>query len=260
MEFVIVLPIYLILIGFVFMLGEMSLHGVHLAASADRTIAVTHGGDGFWDSGWDLNTAENEIANAISPSSNHVNQVLYYREEGVYAKVSNFRREVAGKVAETEFKGSWSWLVASTLRDEYALTPWTRGMVKTWANMERMVKMTEPPESLGSDTVLSKLFSGVGVGRVSMASKDLGNVNAYAYYTLMRNNKGRSSYRSWGHGAIVDAIAGGATWNRLVAGEKFGSEIGTDGMSGVNSGADAKSVRGEREDYQRHGKFVTWSE
>lgn len=260
MEFVIVLPIYLILLGFVFMVGEMSLHGVHLASSGDRTIAVTQGGDGYWDSGWNLNAAESEIANAISPFSNHVNQVLNYREEGVYAKVSNFRRQVAGRVADPNFNGPWSWLVASTLRDEYALTPWTRGMVKTWANMERMVKMTEPPESLGPDTVLSKLFSGVGLGRISMTSKELGNVNSYAYYTLMRNNKGRKSYRSWGHGVIVDGVASNATWNCCVAGEKFGDEIVTDGMSGVNSGADAKFVYGERTGYQRHGKFVTWSE
>lgn len=259
MEFVIVLPIYLILIGFVFMLGEMSLHGVHLAASADRTIAVTQGGDGFWKKDiWNLDIAESEIANAISPSSNHVNQALYYREEGVYAKVSNFRREVAGKVEDPGFEGSWSWLVASTLRDEYTLTPWTRGMVKTWANMERMVKMTEPPESLGSDTVLSRLFSGVGVGRVSMTSKELGNVNAYAYYTLMRNNKGRSSYRRWGNGALVDAAGTSASWYNGVANESWGSGIDPQGMSVVDSGAPGV-VKGSRPFYQRYGQFVDWS-
>lgn len=260
MEFVIVLPIYLILLGFVFMLGEMSLHGVHLAASGDRTVAVTQGGEGLWESTWNLGAAESEIAKAISPSSNHENRSLAYSEEGVSANVSRFKRDVAGTVAESDFNGSWSWLVASTLRDEYALTPWTRGMVRTWANMENLVKMTEPPESPGSDTVLSKLFSGVGLGRISMVSKDLGSVNAYAYYTLMRNNKGRSSYRSWGHGAIVNAVASDAIWKRCVAGEKFGDEIVTDGMSGVNSGADAESRRDELQAYQRHEIFVTWSE
>ena len=256
MEFVIVLPIYLILLGFVFMIGEMSLHGVHLAASGDRTIAVTQGGEGFWESGWNLGVAESEIARAISPSSNHVNQALNYREEGVSAKVSRFKSEVAGKVVD---RGSWSWLVASTLRDEYTLTPWTRGMVKTWANMERMVKMTESLESLGSDTVLSRLFSGVGVGRISMTSKDLGSVNAYAYYTLMRNNKGRSSYRSWGHGAIVDAVASKASWNECVANEGWGSGIDPDGMSGVNSGMPGV-VKGPRDFYERHEKFKDWSD
>lgn len=257
MEFVIVLPIYLILLGFVFMLGEMSLHGVHLAASGDRTIAVVRGGYGFWDSGWNLNAAESEIAKAISPSSNHVNRALYYREEGVSAKVSRFKSEVAGKVVD---RGSWSWLVASTLRDEYALTPWTRGMVKTWANMERMVKMTEPPESLGSDTVLSKLFSGVGLGRISMTSKDLGTVNSYAYYTLMRNNEGRKSYRSWGDGWIVDDVASGASWNEHVANEGWGSEIEPDGMTGVDSGAPRGGNEYPRPFYERHEKFKDWSD
>lgn len=260
MEFVIVLPIYLILLGFVFMIGEMSLHGVHLAASGDRTIAVAQGGEGFWDSGWELNAAESEIAKAISPSSNHVNQALYYREEGASAKVSRFKREVAGKVAKLDFKGSWSWLVASTLRDEYALTPWTRGMVKTWANMERMVKMTEPPESLGSDTVLSKLFGGVGLGRISMTSKDLGTVNSYAYYTLMRNNKGRESYRSWGYGQLVDDVASEASWNEYVANEGWGSKIEPDGMTGVDSGAPGVVKKDVRPSYKRHGTFVEWSE
>ena len=259
MEFVIVLPIYLILLGFVFMIGEMSLHGVHLAASGDRTIAVTQGGEGFWESGWNLGVAESEIARAISPSSNHVNQALNYREEGVSANVSRFKREVAGKVENPGFAGSWSWLVASTLRDEYTLTPWTRGMVKTWANMERMVKMTEPLESLGSDTVLSKLFSGVGLGRISMTSKELGNVNSYAYYTLMRNNKGRKSYRSWGYGQLVDDVASEASWNKHVANEDWGSEIKPDGMTGVDSGAPGV-VKGPRDFYERHEKFKDWSD
>lgn len=259
MEFVIVLPIYLILLGFVFMVGEMSLHGVHLASSGDRTIAVTQGGDGYWDSGWNLNAAESEIARAISPSSNHVNQALNYREEGVSANVSRFKREVAGKVENPGFAGSWSWLVASTLRDEYTLTPWTRGMVKTWANMERMVKMTEPPESLGSDTVLSKLFSGVGLGRISMTSKDLGTVNSYAYYTLMRNNKGRKSYRSSGHGGLVDAAGKGGSWYSCVYDEEWGSEIKPDGMTGVDRGAPGV-VKGSCDFYERYQKFVDWSD
>jgi hypothetical protein len=259
MEFVIVLPIYLILLGFVFMIGEMSLHGVHLAASGDRTIAVAQGGEGFWESGWNLGVAESEIARAISPSSNHVNQALNYREEGVSANVSRFKREVAGKVEDPGFAGSWSWLVASTLRDEYTLTPWTRGMVKTWANMERMVKMTEPPESLGPDTVLSRLFSGVGVGRVSMTSKDLGNVNTYAYYTLMRNNEGRKSYRSSGHGGLVDAAGDDGSWYSRVYEEEWGSEIEPDGMTGVDSGLRGKK-NDARKSYERYQKFKDWSD
>lgn len=256
MEFVIVLPIYLILLGFVFMLGEMSLHGVHLAASGDRTIAVTQGGEGFWGGGWNLNAAESEIAKAISPSRNHENRSLTYNEEGVSANVSSFGRQVAGKVKDPGFAGSWSWLVASTLKDEYALTPWTRGMVKTWANLENLVKMTEPPESPGSDTVLSKLFSGVGLGRISMISKDLGNVNAYAYYTLMRHNEGRSSYRSWGHGRLVKS----ASWYQGVVKEDWwGDDNDPDGMSGVDKGAPGV-VKGSLRSYQRYKKFVDWSE
>ncbi len=47
MEFIIVLPLYMILLGMTFLYGELSLHGINLAASADRTVTVAYGINGW---------------------------------------------------------------------------------------------------------------------------------------------------------------------------------------------------------------------
>jgi hypothetical protein len=99
----------------------------------------------------------------------------------------------------------------------------------------------------------------VGLGRISMVSKDLGNVNSYAYYTLMRNNEGRKSYRRWGNGALVDAAGTSASWYKGVANEGWGSGIDPDGMSVVDSGMPGV-VNGSRNCYERHEKFKDWSD
>ena len=41
MEFIIVLPIYMLLLGFAFVIGDLSLDTIHLAGSGDRTRAFS---------------------------------------------------------------------------------------------------------------------------------------------------------------------------------------------------------------------------
>ena len=264
---IIVLPIYMILLGMSFFYGELSLHGVNLAASADRTAAVARGGEewGGWN-GYTASAAQIDFGKAISPSSELVEESLAYRVEGKNENPSIYRRHHAGQVADPSFRGSWSWLVAATVEDRYAMTPWTRGMVGTWAHLERLVDMTTPPDAISSDSVLGTLFGG-GLGRATMTGKDgvgaSGGVAVYSYYTLTRNSNGRidrRSYRQWDAGALVDAVADKATWNKHVYGEDWQLaekylSMGTD----ENKGKEPPSYPGDRPLYERYGQFKTWS-
>lgn len=268
MEFIIVLPIYMILMGMAFFYGELSLHGVNLAASADRTAAVVRGGEGWsgWN-GYSAASAETAFARAISPFREHFrDEALTYREEGTSARPSSYTRRHFGEVEDSSFKGAWTWLVAATVEDNYAMTPWTRGMVGTWAHLERLVKMENAPQGLGSDSVLNTLFGGSGnLGRVAMTGKDCVNVGArvYSYYTLTRNSKARSPdtpYRQWYPGNLVDDDVGGRpTWRECVYGEPWQLAKNYKTLQGENKGADP-GFGTYRRLYNRYGQYKTWSD
>jgi len=265
MEFIIVLPIYMILMGMAFFYGELSLHSVNLAASADRTTAVAYGGEGW--KGWGDYTAakaEEDFAKAISPFREHdKDDALSYREEGTSEKSSSYVGHKFGEVADPDFKGSWTWLVAATVEDDYAMTPWTRGMVGTWAHLENLVKMKDPPQGLGSDSVLSILFNG-SLGRVTMTGKDGVNLGArvYSYYTLTRNSNARAAdtpYRQWHSGGLVDAVADNATWNRYVYDEPWQLAEHYGDLKDENKGA-GPEPGAHRRLYGRYGQFKSWSD
>jgi len=166
-------------------------------------------------------------------------------------------------VADSTFNGAWTWLVAATVEDNYAMTPWTRGMVGTWAHLEKLVKMKNPPKGLGNDSVLSTLFGG-GLGSVTMIGKDGVNVGSktYSYYTLTRNSKARVSdtpYRQWYSGDLVDALADNATWNRCVYDEPWQLAENYSDLKNEDNGADPASGT-RRQLYDRYLQFKTWSD
>ncbi len=271
MEFIIVLPIYMILLGMAFFYGELSLHGVNLAASADRTIAGTLGGkdwNGFGNYG--VSNARGDVARAISPNRDFADTTLTYREEGSTESPSKLSNRLGGEVKDRGFEGSWTWLVAAKVEDDYAMTPWTRGMVGTWAHLERMVKMKNPPKAVSGDSVLGRLFNG-NLGRTSMTGKDLGgDVKIYSYYTLMRNAKGRiqdQSYRYWtSPGGIVTGTGKGSLWYDKVYDEPW--QLAENYLSmnatlpnddSVNQGHDPPGSPIDRPFYERYEQFKTWS-
>lgn len=271
MEFVIVLPIYMILLGMAFLFGELSLHGVNLAASADRTITGTLGGRDWAGFGnYRVSNAMRDVARAISPDREFNDANLAYIEEGTTASPSTYDDHLGGQVAERAFEGSWTWLVAAKVEDDYAMTSWTRGMVGTWAHLERMVKMKNPPKAVTGDSVLGRLFNG-GLGRTRMTGKDLaGNVNIYSYYTLMRNSKGRiqsRSYRYWtSPGGIVNGTGVGSLWYDKVYNEPWqlvdnylSMNATSPNDDSVDQGRDPPGSAIERPAYERYRQFKTWS-
>lgn len=265
MEFIIVLPLYMILLGMTFFYGELSLHGVNLAASADRTVTAVRGGEGWagWG-GYTAGHAMSKVGEAISPSRDVQEETLQYHEEGTSDKPSSYTKHHVGQVAKSSFRGSWSWLVAATVEDDYAMTPWTRGMVGTWAHLERLVEMTEAPDAVSSDSVLGTLFGG-GLGRAKMTGKDVvtSGVSGYSYYTLTRNSNGRvdkKSYRHWDAGALVDAVASDATWNKCVYAEDWQLAEDYASMTSEEKGNPPPDYPGDRSLYNRYGRYKTWTD
>ena len=267
MEFIIVLPIYLVFLGMAFCYGELSLHGVNLAASGDRTVAMAHGGadrDRFPS----VNESVNFIGQAISPFSDLDDQSVNYHDQGSNEKVSQFNSDDRiGRVADTQIAGAWSWLVAATLRDDRALTPWTRGLALAWKGFKNQLSPQEVRTSA------SDLFKVDSVGRVTMTSKDVVQAQTYAFYTLMRRPTGfeKNSYRQWGVGWIVDGAYDSTkqreswpTWKRWVEKEGFPTKVdgfdfaGTTGSNGLGTPSSGHSD--PRPDYVRDSDFVKWSE
>ena len=258
MEFIIVLPIYLVFLGMAFCYGELSLHGVNLAASGDRTVAMSHGGVGR-TSFPSVAESVTSIAQAISPFSNRVDQAVQYHAQGTTEKVSQFdSSDCIGCVADTDIAGAWSWLVAATLKDNRALTPWTRGLALAWKGFTTSLELKDV------DTPANDLFKVDSVGRVIMTSKPVSaSPKAYAFYTLMRKPTGfeENSYRRWGTGWIVDASA---TWKRWVAEEKFPTKADgfdfADAKSRDGRGVPSTGHSATRPAYERYEPFVRWSE
>lgn len=272
MEFIIVLPIYFVFIGMVFVFGEMSLHGVNMAASGDRTLAAAAGlagDDGNLSA--QMSKFAGWIAGVISPDKSYETDPDLTYADGTEAKVSQFNlAKRAVKVADPEFKGSWWCLAASTLVDDYALTPWTRSMALNWQAVTSAKQMTEMPEDAtaggddGNDLLnkdrlgrFHEMVSKAGVRTLTRPGK-----REYAYYTLMRNHKGRTSYRSWDAGALVDGVADKATWYCCVFLEGF-PEADDDFYENLNDDAKygaAPASAAERAAYERYPSFKTWSE
>lgn len=287
MEFIIVLPLYFVLLGMVFLFGDLSLHAVNMAASGDRTYAVSHGmSEDPKSRKWTTKESEPYVKGALSLSSNNEEVVSTYTDNKAEIKerASRFSDgdDVArGIVAEDSFKGSWTWLVGATLTDDYALAPITRMFVRTWSVFAGAATMSDPnwesDREYASGSPMKRLFPASAsksdsLGRLDkMVSKDdleEGGVKRYAYYTLMRNGKGRKSCR---HPEYLDDESagsylqeGGMAWKKYVSDEEYffdGEDYDEDYKSlkkDNRSGANGVELSGISP-YQRYKQFKKWS-
>jgi hypothetical protein len=213
MEFLVVLPVYFLLIGFAFVIGELALHSIHLAASADRSYAMS--------SVADKDIVFDKVRKAISFDKDEDEEPEYsYEGDGAgSAKVSDFSLNRIDRVGNVDFQGAWTKAVAAHVRDSYTLTPLARGFVAYWfRENERLIeeKMTDNMD-VSKDSALYAILGQKGkVGRAEMVGKDLrhnGSVaREYGYYSLQRNDQGRKGfadgrlpYRAWDAGALADS-------------------------------------------------------
>lgn len=286
MEFIIVLPLYFALLGTAFLYGDLSLHAVNMAASGDRTLAVSHGMSlsKSVSPDWGKDEAMPYVAGALSLASNNEEVVSKYTDnaEEMSENASRHDDKTHGIVADSGFRGSWTWLVGSTLYDDYALAPITRTFVRAWNVFADAAKMSDPEwetdRDYDADSGLKKLFPSSAresrtLGRLEkMVSKDLegvdGKVRAYAYYTLMRNGKGRESYRSW---TSSDEIGGflsesGTAWDKYVYQEPYffdedgeGERRSYEDLKDDDSEGAAAAGKVIMPLYGRYGQFAEWS-
>lgn len=254
MEFIIVLPIYMLLIGYAFVVGEFALQSIHLAASADRTYATAR----------KPNMAEDMFAFfslAASPDWDLIEpEFSYAGDGGGFEKISSYKKERIDRVADdNSFRGPWTKAVAAWVKDDYTLTPYTRGMVAFW--YRRQYDMTDAPQSIDNDTPTEKILNN-GIGRAEMVGKELkdedGNeVRKYGFYSLMRNEAARepTAYRKWPAGGL----ATGRVWYDKVFQEKYASVDYEEVDNGSREGLPAPGSAEEVPDYSRDSSLARWS-
>ena len=226
MEFVIVLPIYFVLFGYVFLLGDLGLKTIALA-TGDRDAAMDAGDR--WGYSYSV-FAGNQI-----------------ERSGLRSAQSATLR------ADEDFNGAWSWQAAGLSKFAYRLPGWMSGL------------LVYPYLRYGnatSDGALPTLASG---NTIELRSKDLGNVRIYNYYTLKRTELARAdeAYRNWTPNQLV-TMGGGLKqyWEKGVFAEPYanssGEKLDSDGWS---QGADElPSQPNGVSKYERYDQFVTWSQ
>lgn len=241
MEFVIVLPIYFVLIGMAFAVGEMGVKALSLALG-DRIGAYDAViGD---KSAWQLLSDRVFLIN-------DENKITWSDDVSETGYVDSLSRESATWVPDAGFAGPWYALSAATAEDSYVLPPWTRGWLQY---ADYSFRRTTGDSSHGSG-VLDDLITLGRLVRVSIRSKDwdLSRTRIYNYYTLVRTPQGRISYHSWSAGnlARVNVMpVGSSTWFSDVHSEKsvYGNEsllstvtsllgLSQDGASALDSGS-----------------------
>lgn len=246
MEFIIVMPIYFLLLGFVFVVGELSLHSIHLTASGDRNVAFTDAETGcavgqawertdygFWRLlGQVLSFDRMALAHRLDYATDYS-----YRGDLAYngrASVSQFAEKLdfyaRKRVLPTGSSGHWTEAVAGRMLDNYTLTPVTRGFVAHWFyETEKRVydgkQMSERLNRAQRDDIDEILDKDKGaLGRVRMKGNyyedNTGKViREYGYFSLRRSESAREpdkSYRS----QDSKQLAGGG-WKMAQVGEEI---------------------------------------
>ena len=224
MEFLLVLPIYLCLFGFVFTVGEMELRTVSLA-SGDRAAAHDAGDRGGF---------------TYLPFA--LKQLV---EIGLGPAHSNTQR------AEEEFRGSWSWFAGGYSEFMYHMASWNEG----WLSYPMF---RYGSESFGGGVLVSLS----GGGAVLLKSKEQEVVRTYNYYTLKRTDLAREdgAYRQWDEPKLVDGVSGVEQyWFDYVYGELY-ADSDANHLDGARQSVDElpDQPKGMAE-YERYSKFKKWS-
>lgn len=225
MEFIVVLPIYFLLLGTAFVIGELALHSVHLSASGDRSVAFAKNLDSdFWrELKQVMSLDRNAVANrdADAPDYSYAGDAVYQGDAYVSEFAENSEQEHRAIRPE---HGFWTEVVAGRAKDNYTLSPLTRGFIAHWFyEIERrvydddlMAEQLERSEKDALDTILDK--DAGQLGRVRMQGNyykdDEGAViRDYGYFSLRRTEIGRwenqededmMPYRFWEPSALAE--------------------------------------------------------
>lgn len=256
MEFMMVLPVYLLLLGMAFSLGEMGL----------KAIGLAHG--------------DRLLSHAVDGSAASVLQVLYrtrlfpadvlsWGDDVGYSSLQDMLRDAKGTYrADEKFKGAWAWQTAGRASDDYALPPWTRG----WLQYPHAHYSATTGDSSGADRgAFGDLLPAGRLGRTLIQSKETGGkTRVYNYYTLKRTAlaRGKNAYRNWKDGALLRTTGyfGSPNWHANVYKEP---SIDPDGEVDVADPEklDKASQDGDElpsppsgDDYDRCSQLMIWSQ
>lgn len=226
MEFVIVLPIYILLWGMVFLIGDMGLKSVALAVG-DRVAAFD---------------ADDRTDLSFVPFKSK-----QLAEIGLETPVCKTYR------SQENFKGSWSWQGAGLVQFAYRLQTWGGGLL--------VYPFLRYVGEGKDESMLRKL---VDNGAVSIRSKDYSNVRAYNYYTLKRTElaRGSNAYRNWSPDRLVKAAEGLLQhWFVNVYEEAFADSnpMALD-QSQVQDKDELPELPEGRREYRRSFLFMMWSQ
>lgn len=289
MEFIIVLPIYMLLLGFAFVVGELALDTIHLAGSGDRARAFSSDSYDLGDASekpfekyrlaaspntnaWDGGVAETRLAyTGDSDIGSPVVSPSVYDDGTRDAEDRSTGSRVY--VADSGIEGPWVEMTAGVVVDNYTLPPWTRGLVAYWYRQEH--NTTKETTKLGSGSVDDMLAKGDSLGRTPVKGKDLNGDpdvtgsedRRFGFYTLRRivrrsdwERNPRLPYRTWGNGQLV---SGGELW-RNVALERFPDENDASSYKGIDGTEDTGKLPpewqgGDVATYPRNGDLKEWS-
>ncbi len=247
MEFMLVLPLYILLMGMAFSLGEMGVKTIALA-SGDRVLS--HAVDGAGQS------LAGTMRNLMFPQD-----TMPYNDADVKTSeaLDQIRCDKKTYRADPQFKGAWSWQSAGRAGDDYALPPWTRG----WLQYPHAYYMSRTGGGAAKGAFGELLQEGA-VGRTLLGSKDTeGAIRVYSYYTLKRTDKGRQNgaYRQWKNASLLktSGFFGAPNWYENVYDEKFADADGKK-LDGSSQGADSLPSQPGGSDYDRCTQLMIWSQ
>lgn len=200
MEFLIVLPIYIVLMGGLFLLGEMVVNSIR-NVSSDRLAAL--GVDSIYVETWSTNTINSSV------------RLLYGMDTD--DGVSLPGRIFGVKYANRKFAGPWTVCASSRAFDSYKAPLWTRGWLSysDWF----LSDATESRRVADEDPMFASLLDG---GRIPIYSRTGGHT--MSYFTLKRVKRGGAPHwrsNDLGGRALVDARNDVATWYQNVYSEPW---------------------------------------
>lgn len=233
MEFVVVLPVYFLLLAFAFVIGEIGLHAIRLSASASRVYAMSPDVADSHSIGLDkkfLCHADDLFGEFVKFMS-----FDHYDEDGVreqmdWEPVSDFDKGTKKRVdcvTDAEFAGAWVKCVGATVEDSFSLTPVTRGFAEFWYRWTGdRVKAAGGTEDPDTSEVAKALVT--DDGRMNVAGKDMTKLY-HGYFSLQRNEAARFDpeasetlpYRHWSDEALQLENEGRPFWFAKVATEDF---------------------------------------
>lgn len=254
MELVVVLPIYLVLFGGVFMLGDMLIRSIRLP-SAEHTRAFDLGRTDGKVPGWDVVEKTLFRPDREVSDNGQATDLLTREKESAY-------------YVDREIEGPFSVRTATNVRNDYALLAGgSRGQMAFAYRLFQGRLEHDPVDEVEKD--VPNLYQ--PGGRMKMHSKPETKTGGspreytYNYYTLKRHRYNWGSEVTWrdnrryAHELLIKSSnKGGLRAWEAVADETFHQDVGDEPSS-------AKKMPANRPDdglvqYKRYERFVTWSE